>query len=103
MLEKIRQMALDTVKDTSDHEKIVQTMNDIVKYAETYDLENRKYKDDVEKLSSQLEKARETNLKLFEQVTVQSSVEKQEDHDEDEQKPLSDQDILKELGGSDND
>lgn len=101
MLEKMKEMALDTMKNASDHEKVIQTMNDFIRYAEDQDLEYRKIVSDNEKINAQLEKARETNLKLFEQVTVQKSVE--DEDDEDVSKPLSEQDILKELGGSDND
>lgn len=103
MLEKMKEMALDTMKNASDHEKVIQTMNDFIRYAEDQDLEYRKIVSDNEKINAQLEKARETNLKLFEQVTVQKSVEDEVDEDEDVSKPLSEQDILKELGGSDND
>ena len=102
MLEKMKEMALDTMKNASDNEKVIQTMNDFIRYAEDQDLEYRKIVSDNEKINAQLEKARETNLKLFEQVTVQKSVEDAVD-DEEVSKPLSEQDILKELGGSEND
>lgn len=98
-LEKLKEMALDVVKDTTDHEKTVQTLNDIVKYAESQDLELRSVKENNTQLSTQLEKARETNLKLFEQVTIDKTVEKEVD-DQVDSKPLSEKDILTELGGN---
>lgn len=101
-LEKVKAMALDVVKDTTDHEKTVQTLNDIVNYVESQDLELKSVLSNNEKLSSQLEKARETNLKLFEQVTVTKAADETDEVDEDEPRDLSESDILKELGGDNN-
>lgn len=94
-LEKLREMALDITKDSGNHEQTVQYLNDIVKYAEAQDLEKQSLSSANQKYTEQLEKARETNIKLFEQVTIQP---KQEETTQETKQEYTEADILAALG-----
>ena len=94
-LDRLKELALDITKDTGNHEQTVGYLNDIVKYAEAQDLTNKSLTQANETYASQLEKARETNIKLFEQVTIREDV--KEEHT-DKPREYTEKDILSQLG-----
>lgn len=99
-LESIKKLAVDLVSNPNDTEKLVQGLDDIIKFTEHTVNDSYKLSNELEKTTQQLQKARETNIELFEQVTIDKSVNDDEVEYDDEEKPPSDKDIIETYGGN---
>lgn len=94
----MKDLLMDVVKDTSNQEKVVDNINNTIKYVEELDNQNKLLSDKVETYSTQLENARQTNIKLFEQVTIDKRVNEPNIDEVEEIKPPSQAEILEQLG-----
>lgn len=97
-INQMKDLLMDVVKDTSNQEKVVDNINNTIKYVEELDNQNKLLSDKVETYSTQLENARQTNIKLFEQVTIDKRVNEPNIDEVEEIKPPSQAEILEQLG-----
>lgn len=97
-INQMKDLLMDVVKDTSNQEKVVDNINNTIKYVEELDNQNKLLSDKVETYNTQLENARQTNIKLFEQVTIDKRVNEPNIDEVEEIKPPSQAEILEQLG-----